>query len=202
MMRPTAVVGEGHTMTVRVPNSIRRRGGRKLVLAPDGAEMSAAPVCRHIDNAMVKALARAFRWRGMLESGAFATVEEIAEAEKINSSYVSRVLRLTLLAPNIVESILDGRQPNGLTQAVLMRPFPKEWGCNGSCLHEWLEANSLYPTTARSPLSYHEQAWSGLSQMVTSGRYCCKSRRHAPRRQQSNQGDRFFESKLRTGARS
>jgi hypothetical protein len=76
---------------------------------------------------MVKALARAFRWRDMLEAGVYATVSEIAAAEKINPSYVSRVLRLTLLAPDIVEAILDGRQPLQMTLAGLMRPFPVEW---------------------------------------------------------------------------
>jgi hypothetical protein len=76
---------------------------------------------------MVKALARAFRWRRMLETGAVATVREIAAAEKINESYVSRVLRLTLLAPEIVEAILDGRQAPEMTLPVLMGPFPVEW---------------------------------------------------------------------------
>ena len=80
----------------------------------------------HVDNAMVKAIARAFRWREMLESGAHTTIAEIAAAEKINESYVGRVLRLTLLAPDIVEAILGGRQPAKVTLAVLM-PFPVEW---------------------------------------------------------------------------
>ena len=118
---------DGRTVTVRVPISIRRRGGRKLVLAPDGAEVTAAPVTRHVDNAMVKAIARAFRWRDMLESGEYATIREIADAEKINESYVGRVLRLTLLAPDIVEAILDGRQPAGLQLDGLMRRFPVGW---------------------------------------------------------------------------
>lgn len=114
-------------VTVRVPISIRRRGGRKLVLAPDGRNVTAAALVRHIDSAIVKAIARAFRWREMLENGTHATIAEIAEAEKINESYVSRVLRLTLLAPDIVEVILDGHQPTNMTLAVLMRPFPVEW---------------------------------------------------------------------------
>ena len=118
---------DGRTVTVRVPISIRRRGGRKLVLAPDGTDVTAAPVARHIDNAMVKAIARAFRWRDMLESGEYATIREIADAEKINESYVGRVLRLTLLAPDIVEAILNGRQPAEMTLAVLMQPFPVAW---------------------------------------------------------------------------
>jgi hypothetical protein len=82
---------------------------------------------RLIDNAMIKAIARAFRWREMLENGTHATIVEIAAAERINESYVGRILRLTLLAPDIVESILDGRQLAALTLAVLMKPFPVEW---------------------------------------------------------------------------
>jgi hypothetical protein len=76
---------------------------------------------------MVKAINRAFRWRDMLESGEYATIREIAEAEKINESYVGRVLRLTLLAPEIVEAILGGRQPSGLQLDALMRRFPIGW---------------------------------------------------------------------------
>jgi hypothetical protein len=72
---------------------------------------------------MLKALARAFRWRKLLETGVHGTIEEIAEAEKINSSHVGRILRLTLLAPQIVEAILDG-QPEKMTLAILMEPFP------------------------------------------------------------------------------
>ncbi len=118
---------DGRTLTVRIPISIRRRGGRRLVLAPDGTNVTTRPVCRHIDNAMVKAIARAFRWREMLENGTHATIAEIAATEKINESYVGRVLRLTLLAPNIVEAILEGQQPAEMTLAVLMRPFPIGW---------------------------------------------------------------------------
>jgi hypothetical protein len=76
---------------------------------------------------MIKSLGRAFRWRRLLETGAYGTIDEIATAEKINPSYVSRLLRMTLLAPDIVESILDGRQTNGLTLARAMQPFPVEW---------------------------------------------------------------------------
>ncbi len=121
------VIEDGRTVTVRVPISIRTRGGRKLVLAPDGQSVTAAPICRHIDTAMVKAIARGFRWRGMLENGEYSTIREIAGAEKINESYVGRVLRLTLLAPHIVEAILDGRQPASLQLPLLFKPLPIEW---------------------------------------------------------------------------
>jgi hypothetical protein len=118
---------DGRTVTVRVPISIRTRGGRKLVLAPEGADLDAAPVHRRVDSAMAKAVARAFRWREMLEAGTYATIREIAAAEKINESYVGRVLRLTLLAPEIVAAILNGRQPAGLQLEHLLKRFPVEW---------------------------------------------------------------------------
>lgn len=114
------------TLTVRVPFAIRKRGGRKLVIAPDGTGTS-APVRHRVDNAMIKAIARGFRWRKLLETGVYGTIEEIAAAEKINSSYVSRLMRMTLLAPGIVEAILDGRQPTEITLAVLMKPFAIQW---------------------------------------------------------------------------
>jgi hypothetical protein len=90
---------DGSALTVRVPLTFRKRGGRKLVIAPNGSDTWAPPRPR-VDNAMVKAIARAFRWRKLLETGTHTTVAEIAAAEKINASYVGRVLRLTLLSPN------------------------------------------------------------------------------------------------------
>jgi hypothetical protein len=114
-------------LTVHIPLTVRRRGGRKVVIAPDGTESPVIAAAR-IDSTLVKAVARAFRWRRMLETGRFGTIDELAAAEKINSSYVSRLLRLTLLAPDIVEAILDGRQPDGMTLPGLMQPFPVEWG--------------------------------------------------------------------------
>ena len=86
---------------------------------------------------MVKALARAFRWRRMLETGVVATVAEIAVRERINASYVSRVLRLTLLAPEIVEAILDGRQGPEMTLPGLMRVFSVEWGGQSISFHNF-----------------------------------------------------------------
>jgi len=114
------------TVTVTVPFAIRKRGGRKLILTPDGTPAS-PPTRSRPDSALLKALARGFRWRKLLETGHFATIQEIAEAENINSSYISRVLRMTLLAPQIVEAILAGKHPEGLTMARAMQPFPLEW---------------------------------------------------------------------------
>ena len=82
-----------------------KRGGRKLVVTPDGASWAPRP---RVDNAMVEALARAFRWQQMLDEGVCGTIEELAKRERVNRGYMSRALRLTLLAPDIVEAILDG----------------------------------------------------------------------------------------------
>ena len=114
------------TVTVTVPFAIRKRGGRTLVITPDGVTSAPAPRTR-VDSALLKALARGFRWRKLLETGDFATIQEIAEAENINPSYISRLLRMTLLAPEIVEAILAGRQPEGLTMSRAIRPFALEW---------------------------------------------------------------------------
>ena len=117
---------DGRTLTIHVPMAFKTRGGRKLIISPDGAPSWAKPRTR-IDNTMVKALARAFRWRKLMETGVYITIEEIAAAGKTSTSYVSRILQLTLLAAEIVEAILDGRQPADMTLAGLMRPFPVVW---------------------------------------------------------------------------
>lgn len=110
------------TLTVFIPLRVKPRGGRKAMVTPGVLALE-----HRQDITLIKAVARAFRWRRMMEAGRFATIRDLAAAEKINSSYVSRVLRLTLLAPDIVEAILDGRQREGMTLPGLMEPFPVEW---------------------------------------------------------------------------
>lgn len=110
------------TMTLHVPFRIVKRGGRKEMQLPHGVRLD-----RRMDNTLVKALARAFRWKRLLESGKFATVSEFAEREGIAPSYMTRVLRLTLLAPDIIEAILDGNQGLEVTPAQGLEPFPLAW---------------------------------------------------------------------------
>lgn len=114
----------GETITVHVPMTFRKHGGRKMVVTPDGAEWAPRP---RVDNALVKAVVRAFRWQRMLDEGTCATIEELARREKVNRGYMCRVLRLTLLAPDIVELILDGLQPDGLRLEDLLVGFHMEW---------------------------------------------------------------------------
>ncbi|HCQ65497.1 MAG TPA: hypothetical protein DIU07_10205 [Rhodobacteraceae bacterium] len=111
-------------ITLFIPYRVRRRGGKKLVIMPDGEAAQARP---SIDNTIVKALARAFRWKRMLESGEFTTIGELAEHEKIAPSYMTRVLRLTLLAPDIIEAILEGKQGPEVTLKRMLDPFPMDW---------------------------------------------------------------------------
>lgn len=110
------------TVTLHVPFRLVKRGGRKEMQMPEGAEQP-----RRTDNTLVKALARAFRWKRMLESGEFTTIAELAEREGIAPSYMTRVLRLTLLAPDIVEAILDGTQGPEVTLARMLEPFSENW---------------------------------------------------------------------------
>jgi len=105
---------------------MRRRGGRKVILIPDGSP-AWAPTKARIDNTLLKALARAHRWKQMIESGKYGSLTELAAAEKINQSYLCRILRLTLLAPEVAEAILDGHQPVSVQLDQFLRPFPVEW---------------------------------------------------------------------------
>lgn len=115
------------TITIRIPMKIRKRGGRKLILTPDGDAPAWSASRPRVDNTMVKAIARAFRWRRLLERGDYASINDLAAAEKISPTYVGRVLRLTLLAPEIIEAIMAGRQPTGMTMAGLLVGFPVVW---------------------------------------------------------------------------
>jgi hypothetical protein len=115
---------DGTTLVVRIPMRFQHRGGRKRIVAPDGTAIvpSSKP---QPDGALVKALARAWRWQRMLDSGEHGTLVEVADAEGIGRSYASRVLRLTLLAPDIIERILDGWPTAGLVR--FSKSFPIEW---------------------------------------------------------------------------
>jgi hypothetical protein len=117
---------DGSTLVVRIPMRFRRRGGRKRIVAPDGSAIvpSSKP---QPDGTLVKALARAWRWQRMLDEGVYTSVSEVGNAEKISKSYISRILRLALLAPDIVDAILAGRKDQALILERLERPLPASW---------------------------------------------------------------------------
>jgi hypothetical protein len=123
--RPT-LSKDYRTIIVHIPITLRHQSGRKQVVAPAGATPW-IPIAASVDSTMVKALVRAYRWRDMLESGKHATVRDLAKAETIDEVYLGRVLRLTLLAPSIVEEVLAGTQPVNLELHDLLKPLPAEW---------------------------------------------------------------------------
>jgi hypothetical protein len=121
------------SVTVSVSLTIRRRGGRKQIIGPDGAvarpgDNGAGVVPVRGDPALIKALARGFRWRRMLEEGRYASISEMAKAEGVERGHFGSLLRLTLLPPAMVEAILAGRQPEEVTLPVLLEGVPVGWG--------------------------------------------------------------------------
>jgi hypothetical protein len=126
MIQGTEARFDGTTLVVRIPMRFQRRGGRKRIVAPDGSEL--APTSKpQPDGTLVKALARAWRWQRMLDEGVYATVSDIGDAENISKSYVSRILRLAMLAPEVVEEILAGTADQALVLERLERSFPAAW---------------------------------------------------------------------------
>ena len=122
----TARVGlEVDTLTIRIPIRLKRRGGRKLIMTPEGAVVPARKPSR--DEALVKALVRAHRWRRRIESGQAKSITDLAEQEDVTVAYVCRLLPLACLAPDIVEAILDGRQPKGLRLSEMLGNGPLVW---------------------------------------------------------------------------
>jgi hypothetical protein len=111
------------TVTVHIPMTFTMHGGRKAIIS----DLVRAPSQPRVDNALLKALARAHRWRRMIENGEYDTISDLAKAEDFNDSYASRILRLTLLAPAIVNDILNERGNSDLMLKRLMKPLPVRW---------------------------------------------------------------------------
>lgn len=123
------------TLTVHVPMQFRRIGGRKQIITPSG-EPPWAPGCPQVNSVLIKALARAHCWGKQLDSGEHASIADLAKAVGKEVTYVRRILRLTLLSPAVVEMILNGRQPAGLTFEMLTRPPPPRWDAQQTWVHQ------------------------------------------------------------------
>jgi hypothetical protein len=122
---PERAALEVDTLTIRIPIRLQRRGGRKLIMAPESVAAPARKPSR--DETLVKALVRAHRWRRRIESGRSRSITDLAEQEGVTDAYVCRLLPLTCLAPDVVEAILDGRQPKGLRLAEILGNAPLVW---------------------------------------------------------------------------
>ena len=126
--KPT-VRRDGDAIVIDVPMALRHRGGRKEIVLPPGV----APVAESAvadeaaPTALALALARAFRWQEMVESGQAESNSDLARKLKLDQSYIARTIRLASLAPDLVEAILDGQEPDGLSLRSLRRDLPLSW---------------------------------------------------------------------------
>jgi hypothetical protein len=120
---------EVDTLTIHIPIRLQRRGGRKLIMTPEGVAAPARKPSR--DETLVKAIVRAHRWRRRIESGRAKSITDLAEQVGVTDAYVCRLLPLTCLAPDIIEAILDGRQPKGLRLAEMLGNAPLGWNEQG-----------------------------------------------------------------------
>jgi hypothetical protein len=118
---------EVDTLTIRIPIRLQRRGGRKLIMTPEGVAAPAPTPTPRRDDTLIKALVRAHRWRRKIESGQAKSITDLAEQEGVTDAYVCRLLPLTCVAPDIMEAILDGRQPKGLRLAEMLGNGPLDW---------------------------------------------------------------------------
>jgi hypothetical protein len=131
--RDHQAVAHAVNITVRVPLRFTVRGGRKTIIGETSLPAHAIPRTR-FDDSVIKALARAYRWKKKLEDGTYATVGDLAKAEQINESYVKRLLRLNLLAPHIVEAALNRRAQ--FTVQCLSEPISPIWREQRSMLEQ------------------------------------------------------------------
>jgi hypothetical protein len=114
------------TLTIHIPMQFKRRGGRKLILAPDGVASPVSPKPT-VDGTMLKLLIKAHSWRRRIESGRSKSITDLAAQEKVTIAYAGRVMNLTCLAPDIVAAILDGRQPRGLSVNAMLKEVAAGW---------------------------------------------------------------------------
>lgn len=118
------VEDHGDVVSVSIPVNFYRRNGRMMIHTLDGSDQ---PDDGSPESSLRQALARAWQWQEQLESGEFSSISELAEASGVDASFARRVLRLTSLAPRLVEAIAEGRQPEGLTLRQLAKGIPLSW---------------------------------------------------------------------------
>jgi hypothetical protein len=125
--KPTITVADNGNLQIHIPMLIRRMRGRKMIFAPHALDGKTPGAAVPVQAAVIQALARAFSWVEILETGQVKSISELARNLEVDSSYVTRILKLTTLAPDIVEAIINGEEPDGLSLARLIQSFPEEW---------------------------------------------------------------------------
>jgi len=129
--RPT-VERDGESIVIRIPMALKRRSGRRQIIVPGGlaGTTPAAPV----NQPLAVALARAYHWQDLIESGRYPSISALARALDVDRSYVGRTLRLTALAPDIVEAVLAGKEPGGMSLERLGMGVPVVWAEQRRCI--------------------------------------------------------------------
>ena len=136
-------------LVIRIPMQLKKRGGRKEIIVPDGLP-GTGPSKSATQKPLITALARAFHWQELIDGGKYSSISDLAEALGLDRSYVSRIMRLTLLAPDIVETIVDGQEPSGVSLERLVKRMPMVWAEQKERLGSKVSA-----TTCRSSISEH-----------------------------------------------
>jgi len=122
--RHPTVRRDGESIVIDIPMTFRRRGKRKEIVLPPGA---AAPASPRPPSPLALAISRAIRWQEMIESGAVESISDLARRLKLDPSFVARTIRLAALAPAIIEALLDGQEPDGLSLRLLRKDIPLVW---------------------------------------------------------------------------
>jgi len=131
--KPTITVADNGNLRIHIPMIIRRMRGRKQVIVPQDLDGENQGAAEPVQAAVVQALTRAFSWAEILENGQVQSISELARNLRVDGSYLMRILKLTTLAPDIVEAIINGEEPGGLSQAKLTRTFPEDWRKQRRC---------------------------------------------------------------------
>ena len=125
--QPSLALTETGNLRIHIPMHIRRMRSRKMIFAPQALDGEVPDSPPEVQTAVVQALGRAFSWSEAMERGAFRSVSDLARNLDVDNAYVVRILKLTTLAPDIIEAILNGEEPAGLSLAQLIRAFPMDW---------------------------------------------------------------------------
>ena len=133
-------------LIVDIPMRLKKRGGRRRIIVPE--RLQSADTKHDYSESLALAITRAHRWKELIDSGKFASISELAQAIGLDVSYAARLFRLTFLAPDIIEAIIDGNEPEGLSMRVLSQPISMDWKTQRKMLgFEHGNTQSAHPAT-------------------------------------------------------
>lgn len=127
MMNPNLDISEEGHIRIHVPMRLKHKAGRKVVIAPKALDGDIPGAPSTEQETILRAIATAWEWAALLESGQVESVTELARKVKFSYQYTMRILSLVNLSPEIVEAIFYGREPDGLSLQKLVNGFPDDW---------------------------------------------------------------------------